>query len=131
MRIFMKSAAVLTIICLCIYTAHAAFSFYSGNDWGMIDRKTYAPDTKAEMKAIILKTVQSATALTGNPAISMNQTDYRSYASLIDNIYSDESNKDIPVFFAFKMADMKKKGFPDKQINLYKAAIRKKLNPRQ
>jgi len=124
---------ILLIILSCflvltgIYTASAAYKFFNGEDWIKIDEKTCPADLKIQMKLLSLKAVEGGSMFSGTPILAQNEQSVNAYIAAMDNFYSNEANRLIPLYFALKIASMEKQGIPAAQVRVYKAAIQKKL----
>lgn len=120
-------SALLAMIFLFSGIVLAQFNFFSGDDWNKINSKDYSPETKTRLKLLILKTAQDASIFSGNPILSAAESNIPKYTSLIDKVYSTNENKNIPLYFALKIASMEKQGIPAEQIRIFKAALQKKM----
>jgi len=120
---------ISSLLCLLVFstTLNAQYKFYTGRDWVKIDGKPYSKIVKMRMKSIILISIHDASIFSGTPIISPDEKNFEQYIPIIDNFYSKTDNWDLPLYFALKIAGMKKRGIPEMQINVYKTAVQKKL----
>ncbi len=106
----------------------AAYSFFAGQDWVMLDQRGYSPALKTKIKILMLKSIHDASVYSGNPITYAGQKDFAQYVPEIDKFYSDKADLGMPLYFAFKLAHLKKQGLPEAQYKVYKASIEQKLN---
>lgn len=105
----------------------AQYRFYCGEDWANIENADYSPAIKKELKTTMLKTAQESSILTGNPILPVEEKDFAQYLTKIDSFYKKPDAKAIPLYFALKLAEMRKRNFPEQQIQAYRTAISQKM----
>jgi len=118
---------VLTVGLVLTQPAHSQYTFYTGVNWVKIDQKPFSSAVKTQIKALTLQAVNEASLFSGTPIVNPKERDLTKYIKDIDKFYIDNDNKIIPIYFALKIASMKKEGIPEMQIKVYKAAVMKKL----
>jgi hypothetical protein len=108
--------------------SYAQYGFFSGKDWLAVDKQSYTQDVKKNIKVLFLQAVQDASLFSGSPVIEKEKYDIEAYVSVVDEFYSKQENLSLPLYFAFKIAEMTENNLPQGQINAYKNAIMQKLN---
>lgn len=111
-----------------VFSASAAYHFFNGEDWVKIDQKTCPIDVKNNMKLMTLKAVEGGSLFSGTPILPQQEMNLSGYVEAVDMFYSNVTNREIPLYFALKIASMEKQGIPEAQVRLYRTAIQKKVS---
>ena len=118
--------SLLTVM-ICATYAMAQYRFYGGEDWSFIESSTHPDQIKAKIKLLMIEASQQSAIFSGNPILSPDEKNFGRYIAGIDNFYSDDKNKVIPLYFAIKVAEMQLNGLPQEQVAVYAQAVVKKL----
>ena len=124
-----SSLGVLLILSVCAATA--GYRFYNGEDWSRLNTKYYPKNVKMKAKELLLKATQDASFFSGDPILPKDEKNITSYLDTIDKFYDEKTNSSIPLYFALKIATMQRQRMPQKQIELYKMAVLKRIQAQQ
>ncbi|MDD5439530.1 MAG: hypothetical protein PHS37_05025 [Candidatus Omnitrophica bacterium] len=108
--------------------AHAPLSplYVGAADWNLINTFNIQPVDKSVMKIQLIKVSLEAGIINGNPLITPTVPLY-TYLKDIDELYAEPRNASIPLYFAIKIADMKRSGTPAANIEGFKALLLQRL----
>jgi hypothetical protein len=98
----------------------------NGHSWADIEKLDLSLAEQRVVKARILRVILESSLFSGSPIIEPSE-DIAEYVLSVDRLYSDKDNKDIPVFFILKIADLAKNNTPDFMINSYRDTVKEKL----
>ncbi len=120
----------LAMCMMCILSGHTAvaqYKFYAGDEWIAIGRGIPSASVRRHIKTLMLQAAQDASAFSGTPIISVNEKDLTKYIDDIDEFYGNKDNMAMPLYFALRIADMKKQGIPPQQVEAYRSLIIQKF----
>jgi len=100
--------------------------FADGYDWNAVEKLSMPKMEKSYIKGTLLKLTIEASIINGNPVIKSGAK-LGVFVKFIDNLYKNPSNRDIPIYFALKMAEMNAKGSSSRAVEGYKALVMRKL----
>lgn len=104
----------------------AAPLFLDSVDWNTINGLQVTPVEKTIFKTQLLKLSLEASIINGRPLITPTVPLYE-YLNDIDAFYSQARNAKIPLYFAIKIADMKRSGASQAVIEGYRTVLVAKL----
>jgi len=110
----------------CNYS-YAKSLFCAGAEWIESDSQSLSAGQKLFIKKLYLQTAQDASIFSGNPIIPEKQRDFESYVPIIDNLYAQSDEINMPIYFIFKIAEMENNKIPSTKIALYKTAVSSQL----
>jgi hypothetical protein len=127
----LKYTFYVLIICCVIsfYTgySYSQYNFYSGEEWIDIDKQDLPEEQKLFLKKIYLQAAQDSSIFSGGPIIPEGERDFNAYVGIMDRLYVQEENANLPLYFMFKIADMTRNNYPSQQVTLYRLAIMQQL----
>jgi hypothetical protein len=98
----------------------------NGHSWKNIENLDISDAEKFTVKTQILKITLESSLFSGTPVITPSEN-IAEYVLSIDRFYADNDNRNIPVFFALKIADLAKNNMPEFMISSYRNTIKEKL----
>jgi hypothetical protein len=119
---------ICAVSCACRDLSYAQYNFFAGQEWADINNDNMPDGQKIFVKKLLLKTAQDASIFSGTPIIAETQRDFGPYVDIVDSLYAQEDNSRLPIYFVFKIADMTKSNFDQRQIAMYKLAIMQQLD---
>jgi hypothetical protein len=128
----MRNKTFLLLLAITVFftcqDAFAKYNFFNGNDWTNIDSYKISQDDKREVKVMFIKAAIEPGFFKGTPLITYKQHGtYSDYVDVIDKFYKDDVNKEIPLFFTIKIADMIMSKASTTEVNNYRLVIMQKL----
>ncbi len=99
---------------------------FNGRDWNYIEKMDMPEMEKMNLKASLLRTTLETGIINNNPLITPTDP-LGTYLEFVDRFYKDDTNIQVPLAFAMKIADMSGKGVSDVALERYKMALLRKL----
>ena len=100
--------------------------FCNGNDWKYIETLNIPAAHKERLKITLVRLTEESNDLNGNSQIEPGES-LKPYIEYLDNFYNQPENIDFPLVFALKITNMAKNDVTQKQVQLYKIMIMKKI----
>ena len=100
--------------------------FVNGFSWRELSNMNIPEMDQALFKIYLLRIYFETSFINGKPLIQSTGS-LVDYVKYIDTMYGDPKNANVPLFYAIKMADMAKNGYPAGVVESYKARVMRKL----
>jgi len=127
MKKLMVVLLVIGFFCIS-HDALAKYNFVNGNNWVAVDAYGISKADKTNIKIMFIKSAIEPAFFNGRPLVeNKKDNDYTSYVKIIDQFYSSSENRDMPLFFCVRIADMKLGNSSDLEINNFRLSVMQKL----